>query len=121
MNTLQKKELATFMNYPTESLKGRITDSLADSKYNDIASLFGVIEKIEKIEIPDKHGNYKLFVKVQGDFCSIKGSRVRQGSGFKDGVFDVFQIAYNSKDTKIEAIQASIIDFLKWYKEYENK
>jgi len=49
MDTIKdKKIVAEFMNFPTEALKGRITDELAKKQYNDWNSLMPVIQKIIK-------------------------------------------------------------------------
>lgn len=120
MTISEKKQIAIFMNFPTKTLKGRITNELAKKSYNDMNSLFSVIKKLETISFPDKYGDYEPYVVINRNWCSIKLSRQRKNTGFKNGAFDELFICHNEGKSKEEAIQKSIIDFLNWMDGYNS-
>lgn len=48
LNTVaNKKKLATFMNYPSKKLRGRITDDVAEGMYSSVNDLMDVVDAIE--------------------------------------------------------------------------
>lgn len=47
MTSSDKIILATYMEYPTRRLAGRITDVLADKMYNDYNSIMAIVQKLE--------------------------------------------------------------------------
>jgi hypothetical protein len=42
-----KKKLATFMDFPSKKLRGKITDEVADSMYSSVSDLMDVVDAIE--------------------------------------------------------------------------
>lgn len=43
-----KKKIATFMNFPSKKLRGRITDGVAENLYSNVNDLMDVVDAIEK-------------------------------------------------------------------------
>jgi hypothetical protein len=106
------------MDYPTTYTKGRITESLSKTLYNDWESIMKVAVKIDQIEFPSQFGNYAVSVNIGKYYTEITISRMRQNFGFKDGVFDSYSIS-ESGTTKKERTIKAIISFLDSYQTFK--
>jgi hypothetical protein len=111
-------KIATFMDYPTPSTKGKITESLAKKLYNDWESIMKVADKVDQIGFPSQFGNYAVSVNIGKHYTEITISRMRQNFGFKDGVFDSYSIS-ESGTTKKERTIKAIISFLDSYQTFK--
>ena len=69
------KILATFMDYPTKSVRGRITDLLASKMYRDWNSIMTVVDKIEKLNLDktteDPNSYFAIVFNISGGWIDI--------------------------------------------------
>lgn len=92
------KLIATFMNYPTELLKGRITNGLALTLgyHNRWGALMPVVERIEQ------ETEWELVMGSNDCFWNRFGDRPEGLEGEFSGY-------------RIEAVYTAVVEFIKWY------
>lgn len=91
------KTIATFMDFPTLSLAGRITDELALTLFKDWNSLMTVVEKIESL------GYFVMINKWSSVYMGPESQRK--------------SISSNFGDSKIDNTYQAVCQFIKWYNE----